>query len=135
MRLLTWRFGGLIRMRESTHEELTRARNVNVDIAVHRVFREQVNTKLLAGLCEPQEPVKSQNIGEYAATFIMVDQLEEFPRRFFGVRLYDAVFGGRAIVVDVGVLVMEGFVKDTSSQTGFREHPFDKGLEFDEAVI
>ena len=80
-------------------------------------------------------PVESDDVGEDAAAFVVVHEVEEFEGEVFGGRGEGTVFGGAVVVVDAVVLVMEGVVEDAAAEGGCCEHAFDEGFEFDVAVV
>ena len=80
-------------------------------------------------------PVESDDVGEDAAAFVVVHEVEEFESEVFGGRGEGTVFGGAVVVVDAVVLVMEGVVEDAAAEGGCCEHAFHKGFEFDVAVV
>lgn len=64
-----------------------------------------------------------------------MDHFEELQRSFFGARWHDPVLGAIGEVIDTCVLVVEGFVEDAATETGFGEHAFDERFEFHEAMV
>jgi hypothetical protein len=48
-----------------------------VDVRVHGMLAEQVYAKLLAGLCEPEEAVERDDIGEDPAALVVMHHVEE----------------------------------------------------------
>lgn len=79
--------------------------------------------------------IESEDVGEDSAAFVEVHEFEEFEGEVFGGRWEDTVFGSAVEVVDAVVLVMQGVVEDATTEGGRGEHTFDKGFEFDVAVI
>ena len=46
-----------------------------------------------------------------------------------------AIDGGAVVVIDAGVLVVEGAIKDAATQGFGVEHAGDEGFEFDVAMV
>ena len=79
--------------------------------------------------------VEGENIGENAATFVPMDEVEEFEGHVFAGAREGAVDGCAVVVVDAGVLVVESAVEDPAAERLGVEHAGDEGFEFDVAVI
>ena len=91
---------------ETTDEEFAGEGDVDADVAVHGVFGEEVDAELLAGFREAPEAVEGEDVGEDAATGVVVDEVEELRGEGFGGGGEGAVDGGAVVVVDAGVLVV-----------------------------
>lgn len=61
----------------ATDEELSRESNVHCDIGVHGMLAEHIYSELVTSLGEPEEAVKGQDVGEYAAPLIMMNKFKE----------------------------------------------------------
>jgi len=64
-----------------------------------------------------------------------VHEVEEFQGHFFGGSGEGAVDGGAVVIVDAGVLVVEGAIEDAAAQGFGVEHAGNEGFEFDVAVV
>lgn len=122
-------------MSQTTYEELAREGDVDIDIAVHSMFRQEVYAELFAGFGEAPLPVKGEDVCEDAAAFIPVDEIKELESHVFGRGGERAVDGGAVIVVDARVLVMEGTVEDATSQGFGVEHAGDERSEFNVTMV
>ena len=91
---------------KAADEEFAGVGDVVADIAVHGVFGEKVDAKLLAGFGEAPSAVEAEDVCIDAAAAVIVDQVEELERHVFAWVGKGAVDGCFVVVVDAGVLVM-----------------------------
>jgi hypothetical protein len=98
------------------------------------VFAQQVDAKLFARLGEAKHAVESDDIGEYPATLVVMNQFEEAQNRRAGT-LKLAEFGFAVVFVYARVLVMKRCIEKPAADTGAVKHPRDKWLELDIAVV
>ena len=119
MRFLIGRIGGFFRVLETSDEEFAGACNVNVHVAVHSMFRQEVDTKFFASFCEAEEAVESQDVGEDSSSLIVMYHFEELEGCLFRSRFDDASFCGIAKIVDARVLMVKSTVQNSSSDSSF----------------
>lgn len=127
--------GGFVWMFETADEEFAGKGNVDIYIAVHGVFREEVNTEFLAGFGEAPLAVKGDDVGVHTASMVKVDEFEKFKGHFFRRGGEGTVDGAAVVVVDFGELVVEGAVEDAATEAVSGEHAGDEGFEFDIAMV
>jgi hypothetical protein len=102
---------------------------------VHGVFAQQVDTKLLARLGESEHAIQRDDIGEDAASLIVVDHFEKLERHLPPGTFQHAILGLWVEVVYALVLVMQRLVEQLAAEAGPLEHTPDKSLELDVAVV
>lgn len=115
LRLLRWIRALLLTvmgtmMFESPDEEFPTEGDIDTDVAMHGVFAEQVDAKFLSRLGEPKLGIQGQDIGEYAATFVIVHKVKERLGHFKTRFLIDAVLGVAVVIVDSSMLVVKGAI-------------------------
>ena len=120
---------------ETADEEFAGEGDEDADVAVHGVFGEEVDAEFLAGFGEAPEAVEGEDVGEDAAAAVVVDEVEELEGQFFGGGGEAAVDGGAVVVVDVGVLVVEGAIQKPSAEGAGVEHACHEWFEFDVSVV
>jgi len=120
---------------EAADEELAGEGDVDINVAVHGVFGEQIDAELLARLGEAPLAVEGEDVGEDAAALVEMDEFEELARHGGRGGREGAVHSAAVVVVDARVLVVQGAVEDAAAQAVRGEHAGDEGLEFDVAVV
>lgn len=119
----------------SADEELARVRDVHRHVAVHGMLAQQVDAKLLARFREPPLAVQRDDVREDAAGAVVLHKLEELAGEVVQGRGKLAVLRLAVVVVDAGVLVVQGAVEQPAAETLRIEHALDKGAELDVAVV
>lgn len=112
-----------------------------VDIAMHSVFAQQIDSKFFSGLGEPEKAVQGNDKSEDPGSLVMMDQIQEL-FCYILIRIFalfclrkDSIFCLAIIVVQSFMLMVQSPIQDLPPNTFRCEHPGDKWLKVHIAMI